>query len=97
MISIKERLLQPNISKYFTDKYNLFPDDVIVLVNDFYKKKHPIQRQAWSQQNKIRVYALQRSKYHNDPTFREYHKKYQSLYQRGDYEPRTRGRPRIYL
>ena len=85
MISIKERLLQPHISKYFMDKYNLFPDDVIVLVNDFYKNKQQIQNQCWYQKNKIRVYALQRSKYHNDPMFREYYNKYQALYKRGDY------------
>ena len=95
MIPIKERLLQPNISKYFMDKYNLQPGDVIELVNDFYKKKQQIQQQSWYQQNKIRIYALQRSKYHNDPVFREYYKKHQALYQRGDYESR-RGRPRIY-
>ena len=46
--------------------------------------------------NKVRVSALQRSKYHSDPIFREYYQKYQALYQRQDYEPRGRGRPRIY-
>ena len=98
MIPIKEILIQPNISKYFTDNYNLQPRDVIELVDDFYKQNHrpKIKEHCWYQQNKIRVYALQRSKYHNDPAFREYYQKYQAIYQRHDYDTRGRGRPRIY-
>ena len=97
MIPIKERLIQPNISKYFIDNYNLQPGDVIEVVDDSYKQNHrqQIKEQCWYQQNKLRVYALQRSKHHNDPTFREYYKKHQALYQR-HYEPRGRGRPRNY-
>ena len=96
MTPTEEILVQPNISQYFVDNYNLQPGDVIELVNDFYKQKQQINEQCWYQQNKIRVYALQRSKYHNDPTFREYYKKYQALYQRQDYEPRKVGHPRLY-
>ena len=79
MITIKERLLQPNISKYFMGKYNLQSGELIELVNDFYKQKQQTQQRAWYQTNKIRVFALQRSKYHNDPIFREYYKKVSSI------------------
>lgn len=96
MIAITERLTQPNISEYFINNYRLQPSDVIELVNIFYKQNNRRHCNSWYTNNKIRVYALQRSKYHNDPTFREYYAKYQALYQRKDYEPRGRGRPRIY-
>ena len=64
--------------------------------NDDYHNKIKQHCTAWYQKNKVRVSALQRSKYQNDPIFREYYQKYQALYQRQDYEPRGRGRPRIY-
>lgn len=91
--------IQTSIEKrnYFNDYYNKRKHGP---KGDDAKDKIKANNKKWYDENKVRVSALQRCKYANDPEYRKWCQQYQALYAQKkrnvNRNERNVGRPRIY-